>query len=381
MRIFVDHKEQGAFVLKRQQMDIVESSVQLSKNKKLSTKGNDNVPLVSVLMPVHKRPEHLREAIESILNQTYKNFEFLIVYDLPSDECVKISEEYKKTDERIRLIFNRKGKSICGALNTGLEEAQGKYIARMDSDDISLPHRLEKQLAYLKLRPEVGLLGSRVKVVDEKLDIISISPRPSTHVQNKWSLLFGTTIMHPSAMYRKDLALKLGGYTLDDTKPEDFELWSRLSEISQIHQLQEILVMVRKHDENRLNPHLKNTTISVSVENILKLNSQDLDCQKVQELVKWLQGVNGVVHKKNEICKTLLTVYFCFISQNRLSFEDRRWINVYFVNILTPALFKLRFLEQLSILFQTVKLGISFRRFDIFLYPYLIRKYIFSLLK
>ena len=116
-------------------------------------------PLISVLMPVYNSEKYVAEAIESILCQTYKDFEFIIINDASTDSSLKIIAKYAKQDKRIKLINNKKNVKISASLNKGLSIAKGKYIARMDSDDISLPSRFELQTKFLADNPAVGIVG------------------------------------------------------------------------------------------------------------------------------------------------------------------------------------------------------------------------------
>ena len=119
-----------------------------------------NLPRVSVLMPAYNSEKYLGEAIDSILNQTFTDFEFIIINDGSKDNTAKIVEEYAKKDKRIRFIDNKKNQGIVGVLNEGIDLCRGKYIARMDSDDISLPTRFEKEIEYMEEHPECGVLGT-----------------------------------------------------------------------------------------------------------------------------------------------------------------------------------------------------------------------------
>jgi len=335
-----------------------------------------NKPKVTVLMPVYNGEKYLNEAIESILNQTYKDFEFLIINDGSTDNSVKIIESYN--DPRIHLVHNEKNLKLIASLNKGLNIAKGEYIARMDCDDVSLPDRLLKQVQYLDNHPDVGVLGCGTKNVDENLNTISEPERPLTYLQNKWKLLFSSTLMHPSVMYRKELILKYGGYSHEFIHAEDYDLWSRLIDFAIIHQIPEILVYLRKHSQNIGIVYKDIGFINcskISINNIIKLNSKNLNHNNVSQFVKWYRGERKNNENNFNICKTLLFIYYQFIRLHSLSYIDRQWINNNFINIITASLFKLNIFSQISVLWQSIKLSISTGKIDFNLYSLLLKKY------
>ena len=161
------------------------------------------MPKVSVLMPVYKTNEkHLRDAIESILNQTFTDFEFLILDDCPDDSREEIVKSYK--DKRIKYSKNAKNLGITPSRNKLIEMSKGEYLAVMDHDDISLPTRFEKQVKYLDENKDIGVVGSHVKfMVKNKL-----RKRPVDDADIKLSLMGGCAITHPASMIRKSVLIK-----------------------------------------------------------------------------------------------------------------------------------------------------------------------------
>ena len=134
-----------------------------------------NLPLVSVIMSVYNGEKYLVQAIDSILNQTYQNFEFIIIDDCSTDNSSHILQEYAKKDSRIKIIKKEKNIGIKGFienLNLGISIAEGKYIARMDADDISLPERFQKQVTFLENNPEIFMVGAQIDFINEKNEII-----------------------------------------------------------------------------------------------------------------------------------------------------------------------------------------------------------------
>ena len=133
------------------------------------------MPTLSVIMSVYNAEKYLSQAIESILNQSFEDFEFIIIEDCSTDNSLKIIKNYVINDKRIRIIQKAKNKKMRGFienLNIGLSEAKGKYIARMDSDDISHPDRFEKQVLFLDSHPNVFMVGSAINFIDENGKLI-----------------------------------------------------------------------------------------------------------------------------------------------------------------------------------------------------------------
>lgn len=202
-------------------------------------------PIVSVVMPVYNGSQYLREAIDSILNQTFKDFELIIVNDGSTDNSEDIILSYK--DPRLCYIKNEKNSGICITLNKGLDYAHGKYIARMDCDDISLPERFKKQVDYLERHQNIGAIGTDIITFGEGLD-----ERYFDFVHDQYGckagLLFATCFAHPTVMLRTSI-INEHKLRYDDAYRglEDFELWYRLSKYSDIVNLPEALVKYRLH--------------------------------------------------------------------------------------------------------------------------------------
>lgn len=200
-------------------------------------------PKVTVLMPVYNGEKYLREAIESILNQTYKDFEFLIINDGSTDGTVEIIESYD--DSRIRLVHNEKNLKLVATLNKGLQLASGEFIARMDGDDISLPERLEKQVAFMDANPVVGICGTWVKTIGDIQGNVWMHPTDADIVRCR--LLFESVLAHPSVMMRLSLLNKFRLRYSNDYPPhgEDFHLWQQASERFPVVNIGEVLVLYR----------------------------------------------------------------------------------------------------------------------------------------
>lgn len=185
--------------------------------------SNISEPLISVIMPVYNAEKYLSQAIFSILNQTYQNFEFLIINDGSIDSSENIIQSF--SDKRIKYIKNDKNINIVKTLNKGVQLAKGEYIARMDADDISLPFRLEHQLQFLQ-ENSCDLIGSAIRIFGEEIsDYIYYSPK--TSIECEIAMLFLSPIVHPTLFARASL-LKSYSYNIDDLYCEDYGLWVRL---------------------------------------------------------------------------------------------------------------------------------------------------------
>ncbi len=204
---------------------------------------------ITVLMAVYNGEAYLKECIDSVLNQTYKDFEFLIVDDGSTDSTLDIIKSYK--DNRIRLLRNEKNLSQVSSLNIGLEHAKGEYIARIDADDIMLPSRLERQLNFLEKRPDMALIGSYGEAINEKGQPISESRLPIRNEEIIATVLFGEFIMvHSSIMFRKDIIMSTGKYNEAFSFTEDYKLTTDLlAKGHKINNMPEIFIKYRIHND------------------------------------------------------------------------------------------------------------------------------------
>lgn len=205
------------------------------------------MPKVSVCLAVYKtNPEYLRECIESILNQIYSDFEFLIIDDCPENtECEQIIKSYN--DNRIKYYRNEKNLGISQARNRLLDLAQGEYIAVMDHDDISLPTRFEKQVAYLDAHPECGVVSCWY----ERFPNLKVKKKPENNKQIINALRNSCPILHPASMLRKDVLIKNNiHYEKEFSPSEDYALWCRLIGKTEFYNIQEVLFKYRDHTSN-----------------------------------------------------------------------------------------------------------------------------------
>ena len=212
----------------------------------INTQEVTKTPKVSVLMPVYKTPEnYLREAVESILNQTYTDFEFLILDDCPDKPVEQIVKSYK--DKRIKYTKNPKNLGISDSRNKLIDMAQGEYLAVMDHDDVSLPERFAKQVAFLDSHKEIGVVGTWY----ERFPDSKIKKRYVIDSQIKRDLMYNCSILHPSSMIRKSVLLQNNiRYKAEFSPAEDYALWIQLIGKTKFANIPEVLQKYRNYANN-----------------------------------------------------------------------------------------------------------------------------------
>lgn len=206
------------------------------------------MPKVSVLMPLYDTQEnHLRAAVESILAQTFKDFEFIILNDSPQNTALQsIAESYG--DARIRFINNERNIGISASRNKLIDLAEGEYLAVMDHDDISLPERLALQVAYMDAHPQVGVLGARVRNIGHRSNLSNYPENPR---EVKLGLMWGCVVQHTCAMIRKSVLAATGvRYEQQFSPAEDYALWCRLLPHTEFANLPDVLLQYRLHESN-----------------------------------------------------------------------------------------------------------------------------------
>lgn len=201
------------------------------------------MPEVTVLMSVYNGEKYLKKAIESILCQTFTDFEFLIVNDGSTDATSDVVLSY--ADARIHLVTNETNIGLTRALNKGIELAQGKYIARQDADDVSLPTRLEKEVLFLDQYKEVYLVGSAFQVINKKGEVLTTVPVLTENSEIQHALPQANQFCHGTIMLRKSIATSVGLYRPEFAAAQDYDLWLRISERSAVANISEPLYQWR----------------------------------------------------------------------------------------------------------------------------------------
>ena len=243
----------------------MEEDEKLEREKFLNEAFNPNSPRVSVIMAVYNtNEEHLREAIESILDQTYKNFELITIDDGSTNNVKDIIKSYK--DERIRYIY-QDNQGAAGSRNNAIKLAKGDYIAIMDSDDVSVPTRLEKEVIFLEAHSEYSIVGSNAEIINKnKFIIVNREPK-------LLDCFMKCPFVHSTVMYKKQLFLDLN-YTYDLNMPptEDYHLWSRVLRTEKAYNLQDCLVHYRSEGQG-----ISSTKKDIGERNTIKVQKEILN--------------------------------------------------------------------------------------------------------
>jgi len=205
------------------------------------------MPLISVVMPVYNSERFLAQAIESILAQTFTDFEFIIVDDCSQDRSVEIIQSYQKRDGRVRLIKLERNVGKANARNQGMKASSGEYISVMDSDDVRLPQSLSKQVAFMEANPDIGVLGACAQAVNQDLQPMYPMEAPLDHPAIALSLFVQRPFRHSVVLMRRELCLSVGGYEPSRRKGDDIELYTRLVWQTRFANLPECLLLVRHH--------------------------------------------------------------------------------------------------------------------------------------
>ncbi len=200
---------------------------------------------ISVVMPVFNAERFLAQAMESILAQSFREFELIAIDDGCTDASADILNEYAR-DDRLR-VFRRSHEALPATLNFGCAMATGKYIARMDADDVALPNRFQRQIEFLDRHPSVAILGTQLERIREDGTPIDVTSVPLAHAEIAANMQNFCCMHHPTVMMRAEALRSLGGYREAFFAAEDHDLWLRASERFELANLPEILLRYRIH--------------------------------------------------------------------------------------------------------------------------------------
>ena len=242
-------------------------------------------------MPAYNAEKYIAESIESILSQTFTDFEFIIINDASTDSTKEIIESFQ--DSRIILINNEQNLGVAKSLNIGIATAKGKYIARMDADDISLPERFQTQFNFMEKNPDIDICGSWTETFGDNQCIIKV---PEKHNDIKDELFFSCSMLHPTVIFKKNLNLQ---YFSDFPRAEDYDLWCRKINDWNFANIPEVLLLYRIH-ENQIG--MVNKAKQVDDTNYINLrNLQDIDfILSEEEKQIYIAIINGNVAQKNK---------------------------------------------------------------------------------
>ena len=303
----------------------------------------NNSPYITVLMPVYNAAPFLREAIDSILNQTFKNFELLIINDGSTDNCEEIILTYK--DPRIRYIKNETNIKLISTLNKGIKLSKGKYIVRMDADDISFPDRIEKQVNYMETNPAIALCGTWFSSFGDRA---GISKYQKDNDEIKFRMLYQCHLCHPTIIIRKTILDNFDiKYDSNFAHAEDYDFFVRIGEKYLIANIPEVLLKYRIHTQSISNYHkiiqdensnkvrirqFKNLGYTISnelLDDYIKLNYQDyeklksssIEIKNMFEQIIEKNNESGYLNKKQLNSKiALLWFHYCYNTHNRKVF-------------------------------------------------------------
>lgn len=274
-----------------------------------------SLPLVSVLMTVFNAEDYLVSSIESICEQTLRDLEFIIVDDASTDHSLEIAEAYAARDHRIRVISNSVNKGQTHCLNQGLHEARGRWIARQDADDLSLPQRLEKQIAIVTQYPQMALIGSCGYMIDDAQALVGLLDVPLRQEVIYWSSPLLNPFLHTAVLFNADVVRFLGGYDPTYRIAQDYDLWCRIMAAGyEVSNLSERLIAYRhlSHSLSKKNQEESIQEMTMISQRVVQEVFQDLlsreeknnlygwrSCKKEKSFWKLYQKLSSFLPQEN----------------------------------------------------------------------------------
>jgi len=205
------------------------------------------VPVLSIIMGTYNSEKYISEAVDSILKQTFTDFEFIIVDDGSVDKTASILKNFCQKDSRIKVLWQKENIGLARSLNRALNIAKGKYIARMDADDIALKERLEREIEFLEKNEDYSIVGTGCYFLNSKGEIFGEKIFPIYDKDIKKELLKGNAFLHSSVMIKREIMAKFGGYDEKFKFSQDYDLWLRMMNHCKMHNLPEKLMVKRFH--------------------------------------------------------------------------------------------------------------------------------------
>jgi len=297
------------------------------------TNNFTKAPGVSVILSVYNGESYISESMESILNQTFRDFELIVINDGSTDRTSEIIKSY--SDPRIINLENEKNIGIARSSNKGLRIARGRYIAIMDADDISLPERFQKQFKFLENNPDIGVCGTWIKVIDKNGTWMKNICYPTSSEVISCSLLFYDCFANPTTMFRKKIIEELGEYDPGFIAAMDYDLWTRTIGYYKFSNIPEFLLKYRMHGQNisqdREKRHHEDYIIRKSA--IEKFLEHSLSPGEDMALSTWINPQSKMnLNQILLIDSLLLTIYQKFRLTHKLSDPEIREINLFFAN-------------------------------------------------
>lgn len=290
-----------------------------------------NPPLITVILPVYNGAAYLEEAMDSMVSQTWQNWELLAINDGSKDNSLEILKKY--SDPRIQVI-DQTNMGLAATLNKGISLAKGDYIARQDQDDVSLPGRLEEQIKFLQDHPEVGMVGCHAEIVGLKGEKIGYHLHPTGSAELKFFLLHNNPFVHSSIMFRKEVFAKTGVYSTDPSRqpPEDYEFFSRIARDWDVANIPQVLHIYREvrgsMSRDTRNPFLPKVLL-ISSENLAAASGKPVSDPLIRSTAAFLNGAPGGKDVSlGKVRKLLLQILHSSPSDRATERKIRRQITV-----------------------------------------------------
>jgi len=306
--------------------------------------NEEQAPLVSIVLPVYNGEKYLKASLDSVLAQTYQNWELVIINDGSTDDTENLILDYQ--DKRIRYLPNESNKGIIISLNRGLQESNGVFIARLDADDIALPYRIEKQVEFLSDNPDYDLCGSYFQTIDSNGRLLKNVAFPANNRDAQSYLLLHNCFCHSAIMMRSNIAKELK-YDEKFQVCEDYDLWYRISRRGKILNLPLFMTLYRVHDNNmstrkseimfvHVNKINKRILDDLGIEyskNELDMHSNALsynasffgDTDTIDDLEKWMVKLYSFLKKSGNynafLCYKILIEKWIVVTYNTRSYK------------------------------------------------------------
>ena len=279
------------------------------------------IPRISIVLPVYNGAKYLKDSIESILHQSFNDFELIVIDDGSLDKTFEIIHRYN--DNRINIIHHSINKGLVYSLNEGVKVSRAEYIARMDADDIALPDRLEKQLEAFEANKNLGVLGTQIALMDETCSFeVDQHHYPQSHSEIIWRMLFENTFAHPTIMVRKKVFTQ--AYREEYKHAEDYDLWTRLTGDAIFGNLSQKLLLYRRHSETV--SHLQNAvqdqhTKIIQKNYFYKVTGRMLSDEEGQLLTEINKRSQPLSNSQLHSIIDLLFTYYLGIKEKQLAFH------------------------------------------------------------
>ena len=315
----------------------------------------NTVPKISLIMSVYNGEDYLAETIDSVLNQSFTEWEFIIINDCSTDNTSKVLSEYESKDKRIKVHTNETNLRLPSSLNKALSLAVGKYIARMDADDICMPDRLQKQYDFMEANPNIDLSSCRFLTLKNGVYSSGGCGGKGDDSSIKALLLVTNPILHPGIIAKADVIKNLG-YDKSFTCTEDMELWTRfVLSGKKVEILSEYLMIYRLHDKQ-----ITETTLDIQMKEVIKVQKNYLS--KILKPMTEVQEnfyINGIYFRKNtNIAEFIEFFKWAKAVNNKTNYLDKEALKYAFFEIL--AEYKRRGISKTDLIKGMLSFGVMF---------------------